>query len=368
MSGVRTTGRVAARSLVRLRTRSWPAASRLFAVGDRGSWSVDEDAANLEDVARRLGLQLGPAGWARFCERQAVFLTSHFEGLGAFWTASSHRLGTAYLHGRPATPEHPEFDAVYEALRRNPQRLARIQVTHEEMHTLVLEAGVPEERVFRIPIGIDLESFPLVDGERRGAARSALGIGDAAFVVGSYQKDGVGWGEGLEPKLIKGPDVLVASLERIRRAVPELVVLLTGPARGFVRRELDRLGIRFLHTVAQSRAELARAYHALDVYVVPSRQEGGPKGVLEALAAGIPLVSTRVGQAPEIVTDGRDGLLVDVEDIEAVAHAVVRLHGDSALSGSLAEAGRATAERYAHERLDAAWAALLDGFVQETGP
>ena len=356
--------RAVAGRLVRLRSLPWPDNSRLFAVGDRGRWSVDEDATNLEDVARRLGLRVGPAGWARFCERQAVFLTSHFEGLGPYWLESSHRLGTAYLHGRPGTPGYPEFDRAYGTLRRNPERLARIQVTHEEMHALVLSAGVPAKRVFRLPIGIDLESFPPVDGARRAAARRALGLGDAAFVVGSFQKDGIGWGEGFEPKLIKGPDVLVNALEEIRRAVPELVVLLTGPARGYVRSELERLGVTCLHTVAEGKAELARAYHALDVYVVPSRQEGGPKGVLEALAAGVPLVSTRVGQATEIVTSGRDGLLVEVEDVEAITDAIVRLHGDSGLSRSLAETGRATAERYSHVRLDALWAALLSGFVE----
>jgi glycosyltransferase involved in cell wall biosynthesis len=326
---------------------------------------VDEDAAHLEAAAGRLGYRVGPTGWARFCERQAVFLTSHFEALGAFWPETSHELGTAYLHGRPGTPGYPEFDTAYEALRRDPERLARIQVTHEEMHELVLSTGVPAERVFRIPIGIDLERFPLVDGERRAAARRALGLGDGAFVVGSFQKDGIGWGEGLEPKLIKGPDVLVNALEAVHARVPDFVVVLTGPARGYVRRELERVGVPFLHTVADSRAELARAYHALDVYVVPSRQEGGPKGVLEALAAGVPLVSTRVGQAPEIVASGHDGLLVEVEDAEAIADAVTRLHDERGLARSLTDAGRATAERYAHERLDAAWAALLEGFVED---
>jgi glycosyltransferase involved in cell wall biosynthesis len=184
-----------------------------------------------------------------------------------------------------------------------------------------------------------------------------------AFVVGSFQKDGVGWSEGLEPKLIKAPDVLVAMLERIYRIAPELHVLLSGPARGYVRRELDRVGIPYRHTVAESREELARAYHALDAYVVPSRQEGGPKGVLEAMAAGVPLASTRVGQAQDLVEDGRNGLLVDVNDAEALAEALLRLHHDTALRGSLAAAGRATAERYSLERLDPEWDALLGGFV-----
>jgi glycosyltransferase involved in cell wall biosynthesis len=231
------------------------------------------------------------------------------------------------------------------------------------MHELVLSAGVDPTRVFRIPIGIDLEHFPQVDPDRRAAARRALDLDVRAFVVGSFQKDGVGWEDGAEPKLIKGPDVLVAALEVVRESVPELVVLLTGPARGYVRTELERRGIPYRHVRAGSRIELCRAYHALDVYVVPSRQEGGPKGVLESMASGVPLVSTRVGQAPDLVEEATNGLLVEVEDAEAIASALLRLRDDAGLRETLTAAGRATAEAYAYERLDAAWGRLLDGFV-----
>ncbi|MDH4102781.1 MAG: glycosyltransferase family 4 protein [Thermoleophilia bacterium] len=352
-----------ARWVVTVRTARWPEHSRLFSLGDRGGWSVDEDAAHLASAARRLAFEVGPARWAPFTQRQSVFLASHFEALAPRWLASSHRLGTAYLHGRPGTPGHPEFAASFEALRGNPDRLSRIQVTHAEMHELVLEAGVEPGRVFRIPIGVDLESFPLVEAERRAAARRVLDIREDAFVVGSFQKDGVGWGDGLEPKLIKGPDVLVRSLDAVHARVPELVVLLTGPARGYVQAELERRRIPFQHLLATSRSELARAYHALDVYVVPSRQEGGPKGVLEAMATGVPLVTTRVGMASELVDHGRNGFLVDVEDEEAIADCVVRVRDSFGLCRALTASGRETAEHYAYELLDPAWEKLLEGFV-----
>lgn len=355
--------RLAARGVVRARSSRWPDHSRLFALGDRSSWSVEEDAEHLAATAQRLGYTVGPPRWAPFAARQSVFHASHFEALSPRWLESSHRLGTAYLHGRPETPGFPEFDASFETLRRHPDRLERIQVTHAEMHELVLSAGVDPARVFRIPVGIDLEHFPPVNPESRTEARRALDLGDDAFVVGSFQKDGVGWGEGGEPKLIKGPDVLVGALERVRADTPELVVLLTGPARGYVRSELARLGISHRHMLAGSRAELSRAYHALDVYVVPSRQEGGPKGMLEAMASGVPLVATRVGQAPEIVESRGNGLLVEVEDAEGIADAVLLVRDDRALVAALTAAGRRTAEEYAYERLDSAWARLLDGFV-----
>ena len=355
--------RFAARAVVRGRTSRWTEHSRLFTLGDRRSWSVEEDAAHLAATARRLGFEVAPARWAPFAERQTVFHASHFEALTARWLESSHRLGVAYLHGRPGTPGHPEFGASFETLRRHPDRLARIQVTHAEMHELVLSAGVDPARVFRIPIGIDLENFPRVDAERRAEARRVLDLGESAFVVGSFQKDGVGWGEGLEPKLIKGPDVLIASLQAMQADVPELVVLLTGPARGYVLKALDGLGIPHRHLVARSRGELARAYRTLDVYIVPSRQEGGPKGVLEAMASGVSLVTTRVGQAQDLVEDGRNGYLVDVEDADAIAEAVRRVHGDRDLALAMTRTGRVTAEQHAYEHLDHDWEQLLEGFV-----
>jgi len=328
---------------------------------------VDEDARHLEATARRLGYEVAPSGWAPFAGNQAVFLTSHFDALHPRWLETSHRLSTAYLHGRPGTPGYPEFDRAYETLAASPTRFAAIQVTHAEMRELVVAAGVEPSSVHVIRIGIDLEHFPPVDAGRRTSSREALGLPRSAFVVGSFQKDGVGWEDGLEPKLVKGPDVLVSALERVAAEVDELHVLLTGPARGYVRRELDRLGIPHTHMLARDRTELARAYHALDVYVVASRQEGGPKGVLESMASSVPLVTTRVGQAREIAVDGESALVVEVDDAEAIAHAVVRIRGDRALAASLTGAGRATAERYAYERLDSDWDGLLRQLVTHDG-
>jgi glycosyltransferase involved in cell wall biosynthesis len=360
-------GRVAMRAAVGVRTRGWAPGTRLFVVGDGSGWSLDEDARILEARARRLGIATAPSAWARFADRQAVFHTSHFTAVHPRWLETSNRVGTSWFHGRPGTPGYPEFDAAFDVLRRHADRFVRVQVTHAEMEELVLAHGVARERVFRIPIGIDLEHFPLREQGEREAARAALALPQAAFVVGSFQKDGVGWGEGLEPKLVKGPDVLVAALEALHGEVPELCVLLTGPARGYVKRELTDRRIPFRHVVAGSREELARAYRALDAYVVPSRQEGGPKAALEAMASGVPLVSTRVGQAQELVDDGVNGLLVDVEDAEALAGSVARVRDDRALVERMHAEGRETAKRHALELLDGQWAELLDGLVVRVG-
>jgi glycosyltransferase involved in cell wall biosynthesis len=326
--------------------------SKLFVVGDRLGWSIDDDRSRLVATARRLGYSVGNNALLRLRRRQAVFQHNHFDALQPRWLESSHRLGLSYFHGRPGTDGYPEFDRAYAALCRHATLIARVQVTHDEMRDLVAHAGVRPERIFKIPIGIDLEHFPLRP-ERDGES----------FVVGSFVKDGVGMGEGLEPKLLKGPDTFVAVIARLQERIPELSVLLTGPARGYVRGELERLGVPYRHSVLDSREALGRMYGEVDVCVVTSRQEGGPKSALEAMASGVPFVSTRVGQAAELVRNGENGLLADVGDVEAIADAVVRVHGDRELRARLRAAGRVTAEEHAEERLDARWAELLEGFV-----
>jgi glycosyltransferase involved in cell wall biosynthesis len=348
---------------VPMRTRSWDDHTRLFVVGDDFGWSIDDDAERLTATAVRLGYTVAPATWARFARRQSVFQHDHFAALRPRWLESSHRLGLSYFHGRPGTPDYPEFDHAYAALRSHAHRIDRVQVTHAEMHELVLEAGVPADRVFRIPIGVDLPRFPQRDEESRAASRLAFGLPTTAFVVGSFQKDGIGLGEGREPKLVKGPDVLVEVLARLHSSVPELVVLLTGLARGYVRTELERRGVPCRHTLLAGRDELAHAYHAVDAYVVASRQEGGPKAVLESMATGVALVTTRVGQAPELVQDGVNGFLADVDDVEALVAALQHVYDDDDLRARMRAAGRPTAEAYADEELDDRWAELLRGFV-----
>jgi glycosyltransferase involved in cell wall biosynthesis len=75
-------------------------------------------------------------------------------------------------------------------------------------------------------------------------------------------------------------------------------------------------------------------------------------------------VTTRVGQAQELLTDGVDALLANVDDVDALAAAVQRVYEDVTLAERLRTAGHAKAEVYSEERLRTRWAELLDGFVR----
>ena len=162
--------------------------------------------------------------------------------------------------------------------------------------------------------------------------------------------------------------MLLSVAERLRELVPELFFLLTGPSRGFVRAGLERLGIPYRHALLDDVDAVAKAYEAIDVCVVASRDEGGPRAVLESMATGVPLVTTRVGQAADLVEHGVNGWMVDVADVDALAGSVVHVAGAS--SDELArvrEAGRATADENSYPALRPRWRGLFDGFVAMGG-
>ena len=179
--------------------------------------------------------------------------------------------------------------------------------------------GVPLEKICVIPIGCETDRFVAPTDEQRAQQRARFGIRPHEIVIGSFQKDGDGWGAGDVPKLIKGPDLFLAAVEQLAKDLP-VFVLLGGPARGYVRTGLERIGVRHAHHYAPDRDELAKLYHALDLYLVTSREEGGPMALMESMSSGVPVVSTRVGMAPDLIADGVNGALVDVEDVSALVH------------------------------------------------
>jgi glycosyltransferase involved in cell wall biosynthesis len=346
------------------RTRGWAPHSRLFIGQEAAEWVLAYEARQLVRTARALGVELGPPAWINAVRGQSNFHQSQFTLLLHDFERRGNNLGFAYFHGRPGTPGMPEFDACFDTMRRRHDEIDRVQVTNREMEELVLETGMAAEKVHRIPIGIDVETFPLRSADAVTTARRAFDLPESAFVVGSFQKDGVGWGDGLEPKLIKGPDVLVDVLSRAHARIPELVVLLTGPSRGYVKSGLRRAGVPYRHALLPDVDAVSRAYEAIDVCVVASRDEGGPRAVLESMATGVPLVTTRVGQAADLVEHGVNGWMVDIEDVEALAASIIQVaHAPADELARVRAAGRVTAEENSYPELRARWRALLDGFV-----
>lgn len=202
----------------------------------------------------------------------------------------------------------------------------------------LLAAGLREEKIRVIPLGVDTQVFAPYTTEQKETIRKQLGIAPGTKVIGSFQKDGVGWKEGNEAKYIKGPDIFCDAAQKISQHT-KIHVLLTGPARGYVISRLQKLQIPFTHVFCKNYLDIVEMYNALDLYLITSREEGGPKALLESLSTGVPLVSTPVGMVPEILTS-ENGVLVDTFDASAIASAALALFENPERMQKLVEQGR----------------------------
>jgi len=199
------------------------------------------------------------------------------------------------------------------------------------MRNRLIEWGIPENQVRTIPLGVTLHRQSVISSAERGALRRRYGIDDA-FCVGSWQKDGRGFDDGNHPKMIKGPDILIETLAKVADQGIKVVALLSGPARGFVIDGLKRAGVPYIHQQLDNQVELHRYMSMADACLVTSREEGGPKAILEGMALGVPVVSTVVGMAPDVIVDYTNGILCEQEDVDGLSAALVHLKEDRALA------------------------------------
>jgi glycosyltransferase involved in cell wall biosynthesis len=143
----------------------------------------------------------------------------------------------------------------------------------------------------------------------------------------------------------KGYDVLLRALASLPDAA--LVLVGDGPERGALEAIAGDLGLGDRVRFAGWQAEPRRHLTTFDVFALPSRFEGFPLAIVEAMLARLPVVATAVGSVPEAVREGRTGLLVPPDDPEALAAALRRALGDASLRLRLGENGRELAlERF----------------------
>jgi len=341
-----------------------PSYSLLSIHSDLSGWVLDEETVELQRVAAGLGIDARINYGLSRRASQCCHYTSQFVLRNRRHFDTTNRISVDYFHGLPGTTE--VFTEVYDGLRRHHAAISRVRVSHSRMEQAVLESGIDPGKVHRIPIGINLDSFAVQTPGSRRLARRQLCLPESAVVVGSFQKDGVGWGEGREPKLIKGPDVFLRVVEILKPRIPELHVLLSGPSRGYVKDGLARMGVPCRHVYPKRYEEIGWLFQALDLYLVTSRDEGGPKAILESMASGVPLVTTRVGQAVDLVRHGDNGWMVDVEDAEGLAHwaeHAINSWNQPTVQDVL-RAGRITAEANTYEQQEKQWREFFRGFVE----
>ncbi|HMP06045.1 MAG TPA: glycosyltransferase [Lacipirellulaceae bacterium] len=147
----------------------------------------------------------------------------------------------------------------------------------------------------------------------------------------------------------KGFDVFVDMAGRIAGDMTDVgfAIFGEGPLRDQLAADIRTRGLQDRVVLAGFRSDLCELLPQLDVLVLSSRTEGLPVVLLEAMAADVPVVATSVGGVPEVIEDGRCGLLVPPDDPNALTHAVGQLAADAAMRQQLGRAGaQRVAERF----------------------
>lgn len=212
--------------------------------------------------------------------------------------------------------------------------------------------AVPPTRMRYVPNGVDVGTFRPEPG-RRAAARQALGLGDAFtwLAVGRFED-------------AKDYPNLLRAFAQVHAAHPQAQLLLVGdgPTRPASQQLAAELGLSGRVQFLGLRGDVPALMNAADGYVMASRWEGLPMVLLEAMASGVPIVTTAVGGTAELVQPGRSGLLVPPADSAALARAMAHLM--ALPDAERAEWARLGLERlrgeYTLEEVVKVWARLYD--------
>lgn len=191
---------------------------------------------------------------------------------------------------------------------------------------LVNSFRVPPEHVQIIRNGVEVEKFECVGADRRKILSCAEDDTRLVIMVANMHSS------------VKGHHDLVEAAWQVCREVSatRFVLVGDGEERPKIEQHVRDAGLLAHFLFLGSRKDIPELLACAELSILPSRAEGLPNVILEAMAAGLPVVATRVGGIPEIVEDGESGLLVPSQDPHALAEAILRLLQDRALAARIA--------------------------------
>jgi glycosyltransferase involved in cell wall biosynthesis len=242
------------------------------------------------------------------------------------------------------------------AMRRAAGRLvdAFVAVSQPTANVAAERRECRRDRLHVVPNGIDLDRFG-PDPDARQAIRRELGIPEHAFAVGTV---GRLWPE-------KGHAYFIRSVAPALGDGFHLVIVGEGPERDNLARQVAELARPDCVHLTGNRSDVPRVLAALDAFALTSKSEGLPLVIPEAMAAGLPVVATRVGGIPQVVEEGVTGYMVDFGDEEGLRRRLVALDGDRPLARKCGAMGRERSlDRYSSRRMVADYLGLYRKVVE----
>jgi len=221
------------------------------------------------------------------------------------------------------------------------------------------DVGVRGDRIEQIFNGVDTQHFQ--PAPRRIPIPGCPFGDDDHYLIGTVGRmDTVKDQTNLAVAFVRAVEQNAKARRRLR-----LVMVGDGPLRGDVDVILREAGVRDLAWLAGERQDVPDVMHGLDCFILPSLAEGVSNTILEAMACGLPVVATRVGANPELVAEGKSGLLVPAGNSDALAGAILAMLGDPAGAAIQGGAGRVRVEqRFSLERMVERYHALYTSLVR----
>ncbi len=255
-------------------------------------------------------------------------------------------------HGR----FHPDTPSRKRAVFNNVvlSRRDRIAAVGESVReALVTNEGLPRRRIEVVYNGIDLTPFETESASSSSEVRREFGLTDQTFLTGQVAR--------LDS--IKDHPTAVRTIAKLVEAGEDVHLLIVGegPHRPAIEAEIARTGMEKHVTLAGLRRDVPRLLDAVDALMLTSVSEGIPLTIIEAMAAGRPVVCTDVGGLSEVVTAGETGFLAPAGDETALADRLIRLISNHELCQQIGTAGRAVAfDKFSETRMAEAYANLYD--------
>lgn len=252
----------------------------------------------------------------------------------------------------------PAKTGVYRAIERGlARRTDRLLAVTTRVRDELVALGVGQAAQYRaVPLGFDLAPL-LVAERRRGELRAELGLGDAPLI-------------GIVARLapIKAHEVFLSAAATVRQQVPAARFLIVGDGelRALLEQQTAALGLTDAVRFLGWRADIDRLYADIDVVALTSRNEGSPVALIEAMASGVPVVSTDVGGVADVVEHGVSGLLAPMDDAAGIAGHILTLLADPGMRHAMGVRGRTkVAATYDAARLVTDIEALYEDLVRE---